>query len=93
MRTRRDARARRLGGLLLAVVLVVSQASAWFHAVAIAHVACAEHGEAIHGGATSDASGCAGDKLAARTSGTRAAIAAGAVSATSRQRSSAALAQ
>jgi hypothetical protein len=56
MRTRRDARARRLGGLLLAVVLVVSQASAWFHAVAISHVACAEHGEAIHGGATSDAS-------------------------------------
>jgi hypothetical protein len=35
--------------LLLAAVLVVSQASAWFHAVAIAHVACLEHGEAIHG--------------------------------------------
>jgi hypothetical protein len=53
MRTGRDARARRSGGLLLAVVLVVSQASAWFHAVAIAHVACAEHGEAVHGRAPS----------------------------------------
>ena len=35
--------------MLLAAVLVVSQASAWFHAVAISHVACLEHGEAIHG--------------------------------------------
>jgi hypothetical protein len=34
--------------LLLAVVLVASQASAWFHAAAISHVACLEHGEAIH---------------------------------------------
>jgi len=49
MRTRPDARARRSAGLLLAVVLVVSQASAWLHAVAISHVACAEHGEAVHG--------------------------------------------
>jgi hypothetical protein len=48
MTSRRDAGARRAGGLLLAAVLVVSQASAWFHAVAIAHVACVEHGEAIH---------------------------------------------
>ena len=48
MRSRRDAGARRGAGLLLAVVLVASQASAWFHAVAISHVACAEHGEAIH---------------------------------------------
>ena len=32
-------------------MLVASQASAWFHAVAIAHVACLEHGEAMHGGA------------------------------------------
>jgi hypothetical protein len=55
MRTRRDARARRSGGLLLAVVLLVSQASAWVHAVAISHVACAEHGEAIHGRAPSAA--------------------------------------
>jgi len=43
--------ARRARGLLFAVVLVASQASAWFHAVAIAHVACAEHGEAMHSGA------------------------------------------
>jgi hypothetical protein len=35
--------------LLLAAVLIVSQASAWFHAVGISHVACLEHGEAIHG--------------------------------------------
>jgi hypothetical protein len=55
MRTRRDERARRSGGLLLAVVLIVSQASAWFHAVAITHVACAEHGEAVHGRAQSAA--------------------------------------
>jgi hypothetical protein len=32
-------------------VLVASQASAWFHAVAISHVACLEHGEAMHGAA------------------------------------------
>jgi hypothetical protein len=43
----RDAGARR-AGLLLAVVLVASQASAWFHAAAISHVACLEHGEAVH---------------------------------------------
>ena len=46
-----DADARRSRGLLLAFVLVVAQASAWFHAVAISHVACLEHGEAMHGGA------------------------------------------
>ena len=40
-----------MGGLLLAFVLVASQASAWFHAAAISHVACLEHGEAMHGGA------------------------------------------
>lgn len=33
---------------MLALLLVVSQASAWIHAVAIAHVACLEHGEAMH---------------------------------------------
>jgi hypothetical protein len=49
MSSRRDAGARRVRGVLLAAVLVVSQASAWFHAVAISHVACLEHGEAIHG--------------------------------------------
>ena len=49
MRPRADSDARRLGGLLLAFVLVVSQASAWFHAIAISHVACLEHGEAMHG--------------------------------------------
>jgi hypothetical protein len=51
MSARADSDARRVRGLLLAFVLVVSQASAWFHAVAIAHVACLEHGEAMHGGA------------------------------------------
>ena len=40
---------------MFAAVLVASQASAWVHAVAIAHVACAEHGEAMHGGAVSSA--------------------------------------
>jgi hypothetical protein len=44
-------RVRGVRGLLLALVLVASQASAWSHAVAVAHVACAEHGEAMHGGA------------------------------------------
>jgi hypothetical protein len=48
MSPRAVAYARRASGLLLAVVLVASQASAWFHAVAIAHVACLEHGEAVH---------------------------------------------
>jgi hypothetical protein len=51
MRLRADSGARRIGGLLLAFVLVLSQASAWFHAVAISHVACLEHGEVMHGGA------------------------------------------
>jgi hypothetical protein len=49
MSSRRNAGARRAAGLLLAALLVASQASAWFHAVAITHVACLEHGEAIHG--------------------------------------------
>jgi hypothetical protein len=49
MTARADRDARRAQGLLLALVLVVSQASAWFHAIAIAHVACPEHGEAVHG--------------------------------------------
>jgi hypothetical protein len=46
--------ARRARGLLLAVVLAASQASAWFHATVISHVACLEHGEAVHGAAISD---------------------------------------
>ena len=49
MTARADRDARRAQGLLLALVLVVSQASAWFHATAVAHVACLEHGEAMHG--------------------------------------------
>jgi hypothetical protein len=53
MTARADVDARRLRGLLLAIVLVGSQACAWFHAVAIAHVACVEHGEAMHGGSMS----------------------------------------
>jgi hypothetical protein len=55
--------------MLLAAVLVVSQASAWFHAVAISHVACLEHGEAIHGRvlpAEEITEARAGDDVAAR---------------------------
>lgn len=48
MSPRAVADARRASGLLLVFVLVVSQASAWFHAAAIAHVACLEHGESVH---------------------------------------------
>ena len=48
MSPRAVADARRASGLVLAFVLVVSQASAWFHAAAIAHVACLEHGESVH---------------------------------------------
>ena len=48
MSPRAVADARRASGLVLALVLVVSQASAWLHAAAIAHVACLEHGEAVH---------------------------------------------
>jgi len=55
MTPRAHADARRARGLLLAFVLVVSQASAWFHAVAISHVACLEHGEAVHGAFASPA--------------------------------------
>ena len=51
VRSRANSGARPLQGLLLALVLVASQASAWFHAVAVTHIACAEHGEAMHGGA------------------------------------------
>jgi hypothetical protein len=48
---RRTAETRRLDGLLLAAVLITSQASAWVHAGAVAHVTCVEHGEAIHAAA------------------------------------------
>ena len=48
MSPRATADARRAAGLLLVFLLAVSQATAWCHAVAIAHVACAEHGEAMH---------------------------------------------
>ena len=54
------ADARRPRGLLLAFVLVVSQATAWFHAVAITHVVCLEHGEAMHGAARIDDSADSG---------------------------------
>src|SRR5262245_53021806 len=54
MTAKADRAARRAQGLLLAFVLVASQASAWFHAVAISHVACLEHGEAVHGPAIPD---------------------------------------
>jgi hypothetical protein len=39
---------RRVGGLLLAAILVASQTAAWLHASAVTHVTCAEHGEALH---------------------------------------------
>jgi len=44
-------RTRRIGGLLLAAVLVVSHTAAWLHAAAVTHVTCAEHGEAMHASA------------------------------------------
>jgi len=53
MSPRRVADERRASGLLLAFVLVASQASAWSHAVAVSHVACLEHGEAMHRGEVS----------------------------------------
>src|SRR5262249_4063009 len=49
MSSRRNAEARRAGGLLLAVVLIASPASPGFHPVAITHIACLQHGEAVHG--------------------------------------------
>ena len=51
MTLRRTAETRRLGGLLLAAILIASQAAAWVHAGAVAHVTCVEHGEAIHAAA------------------------------------------
>jgi hypothetical protein len=56
---RANAAARRAWGLLFACVLVASQASAWFHAVAVTHLACSEHGEAIHGAIAPDEAGAA----------------------------------
>jgi hypothetical protein len=40
--------ARRVRGLLLAMVLGLSQASAWVHAAAVSHATCLEHGESVH---------------------------------------------
>ena len=51
MTLRRTAETRRLGGLLLAAILIASQAAAWVHAGAVAHITCVEHGEAIHAAA------------------------------------------
>jgi hypothetical protein len=48
---RRTAETRRLGGLLLAAILIASQVAAWAHAGAVAHVTCVEHGEEIHAAA------------------------------------------
>jgi hypothetical protein len=55
MSRRRRAETRRLGGLLLAAVLVASQTAAWIHAAAVAHVTCVEHGEAVHAVSRPDA--------------------------------------
>jgi len=48
MTRRAIASMRRGRGLLLAVVLGLSQATAWLHAAAISHATCLEHGESIH---------------------------------------------
>jgi hypothetical protein len=48
MTRRAIANARRARGLLLALVLGLSQATAWLHAAAISHATCLEHGESIH---------------------------------------------
>ena len=48
MTRRAIANARRVRGLLLALVLGLSQATAWLHAAAISHATCLEHGESIH---------------------------------------------
>ena len=45
--------ARRVRGLLLAMVLGLSQASAWVHAAAVSHATCLEHGESVHAGEAS----------------------------------------
>ena len=47
--------ARRVRGLLLAVVLGLSQASAWVHAAAVSHATCLEHGESVHAGGEASA--------------------------------------
>ena len=62
MTRRAIASTRRLRGLLLALVLGLSQASAWVHAAAISHATCLEHGESIHagGGAPAAAADVAG---------------------------------
>jgi hypothetical protein len=62
MRPRTVADARRASGLLLALLLAASQASAWFHAAAISHVACLEHGEAVHRPAVRDGAARAPDR-------------------------------
>jgi hypothetical protein len=48
MTCRAIANTRRARGVLLALVLGLSQASAWLHAAAISHTTCLEHGESIH---------------------------------------------
>lgn len=42
--------ARRVRGLLLAMVLGLSQASTWVHAAAVSHATCLEHGDSVHAG-------------------------------------------
>ncbi len=51
VRSSRPAETRRIGALLLAAVLVASQAAAWLHAAEVTHVTCVEHGEAVHAAA------------------------------------------
>jgi len=48
MTRRAIASMRRGRGLLLALVLGLSQGTAWLHAAAISHATCLEHGESIH---------------------------------------------
>ncbi len=57
MTRRAIASMRRERGLLLALVLGLSQATAWLHAAAISHATCLEHGESIHAVGGAHASG------------------------------------
>jgi hypothetical protein len=74
MTRRAIASTRRVRGLLLALVLGLSQATAWLHAAAISHATCLEHGESIHhGGGAPAAADVAGSGAAVTADADRAA--------------------
>jgi len=81
MTRRAIANVRRARGLLLALVLGLSQATAWLHAGAISHATCLEHGEAIHAvgdaPASPDAAGPAAETSDADRAAPDVAVAAG----------------